>query len=431
MRFLAFLALCCLSVLAQAQTLPQAPTIAAKSWLLLDYSTGQALASYNPDDRVEPASLTKLMTAYVVLGALKEGRLKPDQALPVSERAWKTPGSRMFIEPRKPVTVDELLRGMIVQSGNDACIALAEAVAGSEEAFAQMMNREAQRLGLKATRFANATGLSDPQHYSTARDLGALAAALIRDYPEYDMKSRLWLDRLALMLKSGNTEGLNDTSFPTIDLDDPGRLLPEEQEIIDDLARQFATNRRLKRLLRFFFTEGQTYLIHNNFLNIHALVPSTADGEWATLCGWTGIAGEIRKAAGDLAERFGIESICITRGAEGAELGNRVRDEHGVTTREAATVGILGKRGGRPAGQPEALPPLRHREVGVPVLLEPGTHLVDDVVAGRGGPFGCVRHGNSIADRDEPIRTEPSGLHRAVASTARRDPRPSRERRPQ
>ena len=223
MRFLAFLALFCLSVLAQAQTLPQAPTIAAKSWLLLDYSTGQALASYNPDDRVEPASLTKLMTAYVVLGALKEGKLTPTQAVPVSERAWKTPGSRMFIEPKKPVTVDELLRGMIVQSGNDACIALAEAVAGSEEAFAQMMNREAQRLGLKATRFANATGLSDPQHYSTARDLGALAAALIRDYPEHyplyalreytynritqaNRNRLLWLDPAVDGVKTGHTE---------------------------------------------------------------------------------------------------------------------------------------------------------------------------------------------------------------------------------
>ena len=223
MRLLAFLALFCLSVLAQAQTLPQAPTIAAKSWLLLDYSTGQALASYNPDERVEPASLTKLMTAYVVLGALKEGKLTPTQAVPVSERAWKTPGSRMFIEPKKPVTVDELLRGMIVQSGNDACIALAEAVAGSEEAFAQMMNREAQRLGLKSTRFANATGLSDPQHYSTARDLGALAAALIRDYPghyplyalrEYtynritqaNRNRLLWLDPAVDGVKTGHTE---------------------------------------------------------------------------------------------------------------------------------------------------------------------------------------------------------------------------------
>ena len=110
----------------------------------------------------------------------------------------------------------------------------------------------------------------------------------IRDYPEYAMESRLWLDRLALMLKTGKTEGLNDTNFPTIDLDAPGRLLPEEQEIIDDLAHQFATNRRLKRLLKLFFTKGQTYLIHNNFLNIHALVPSTADGEFEEFLGRKG-----------------------------------------------------------------------------------------------------------------------------------------------
>ncbi len=223
MRFPAFLLSLCLAGLTHAQILPQAPTVAAKSWLLLDYSTGQALASYNPDERVEPASLTKLMTAYVVLAALKEGRLRSDQVVPVSERAWKTQGSRMFIEPKRPVTVDELLRGMIVQSGNDACIALAEAVAGSEEAFAESMNREAQRLGLKATRFANSTGLPDPQHYSTARDLGALAAALIRDYPEHyplyslreytynrisqaNRNRLLWSDPAVDGVKTGHTE---------------------------------------------------------------------------------------------------------------------------------------------------------------------------------------------------------------------------------
>ena len=223
MRLPVFLLVFFCAALSHAQILPQAPTVAAKSWLLLDYSTGQALASYNPDERVEPASLTKLMTAYVVLAALKEGKLKPDQQVPVSERAWKTQGSRMFIEPNRPVTVDELLRGMIVQSGNDACVALAEAVAGSEEAFAQLMNREAQRLGLKATRFANATGLSDPQHYSTARELGALAAALIRDYPEHyplyaqreytynritqaNRNRLLWLDPTVDGIKTGHTE---------------------------------------------------------------------------------------------------------------------------------------------------------------------------------------------------------------------------------
>lgn len=223
MRLSAFLLAFFFAAIVQAQILPQAPTVAAKSWLLLDYSTGQALASYNPDERVEPASLTKMMTAYVVLAAMKEGKLKPNQQVPVSERAWKTQGSRMFIEPNRPVTVDELLHGLIVQSGNDACVALAEAVAGSEEAFAQLMNREAQRLGLKATRFANATGLPDPQHYSTARDLGALAAALIRDYPEHyplyalreytynritqaNRNRLLWLDPAVDGVKTGHTE---------------------------------------------------------------------------------------------------------------------------------------------------------------------------------------------------------------------------------
>lgn len=207
----------------QAQILPQAPTIAARSWLLMDYSTGQLLASYNPDERVEPASLTKLMTVYVALGALKDGHLKPDQEVAVSEHAWKAPGSRMFIEPRKPVTVEELLHGIVVQSGNDASIALAEAVAGSEEAFAQMMNREAQRLGLKGSHFVNATGLPDPQHYTTARDLGVLAAALIRDFPEHyplyalreytynrisqaNRNRLLWLDPAVDGVKTGHTE---------------------------------------------------------------------------------------------------------------------------------------------------------------------------------------------------------------------------------
>ena len=125
------------------------------------------------------------MTAYVTFTALKQKRIRLDQSVRVSEQAWRAEGSRMFIEPRKAVTVAELIRGMIVQSGNDACIALAEAVAGSEDAFVALMNREAQRLGLKNTRYANATGLPHPQHYSTAEDIAALAAAVIRDFPEH------------------------------------------------------------------------------------------------------------------------------------------------------------------------------------------------------------------------------------------------------
>jgi len=170
---------------AQQLGLPPAPAIAARAYLLLDFNSEQALVSHNAQERVEPASLTKLMTAYVTFTALRQKRIRLDQAVTVSEFAWRAEGSRMFIEPRKPVTVDALIRGMIVQSGNDACIALAELIAGGEEAFARIMNSEAQRLGLKHTQFVNATGLSHPQHYSTAQDLAALASAIIRDFPEY------------------------------------------------------------------------------------------------------------------------------------------------------------------------------------------------------------------------------------------------------
>ena len=164
---------------------PPAPAISARSFLLLDVQSRQELAGQKSDERVEPASLTKLMTAYLTFAALKQKQIQSTQVVPVSERAWKIEGSRMFIEPGKPVTVDELMRGMIVQSGNDACIALAELIAGSEEAFAQMMNAEAARLGMKDSNFRNSTGLPDPKHYSTARDLALLAVAIIRDFPDY------------------------------------------------------------------------------------------------------------------------------------------------------------------------------------------------------------------------------------------------------
>jgi D-alanyl-D-alanine carboxypeptidase (penicillin-binding protein 5/6) len=173
-------ACCC----AQSAVTPP-PAIAARSYLLLDYYSKQTLASVKADERVEPASLTKLMTAYLTFSALKQKKIELTQTVPVSERAWKAEGSRMFIEPRKPVTVDELIHGMIIQSGNDACVALAELIAGSEEVFAQMMTKEAQRLGMKNTGFVNATGLPNPQHYSTAFDLALLASAIIRDFPEY------------------------------------------------------------------------------------------------------------------------------------------------------------------------------------------------------------------------------------------------------
>jgi len=206
-----------------APPIPSVPPIAARAYLLFDFNSAQLLASHNPHERVEPASLTKLMTAYLTFAALKQKTIQLEQTVPVSERAWRAEGSRMFIEPHKPVTVNELLHGMIVQSGNDACIALAETVAGSEDVFAQMMNREAQRLGMKNTSFVNSTGLLHPQHYSTAHDLALLAAAIVRDFPEYyplystkefrynnisqsNRNRLLWTDPTVDGMKTGYTE---------------------------------------------------------------------------------------------------------------------------------------------------------------------------------------------------------------------------------
>ncbi len=160
-----------------------APPIAARSFLLFDAASGQVLASQAAGERFEPASLTKLMTAYLVFDALKTNRLTLAQTVPVSQRAWKAEGSRMFIDPKQTPTVEQLIRGTIIQSGNDSSIALAEAIAGSEDLFAQLMNKKAQQLGMKNTHFMNATGLPDAQHYSTAEDLTLLADALIRDFP--------------------------------------------------------------------------------------------------------------------------------------------------------------------------------------------------------------------------------------------------------
>jgi D-alanyl-D-alanine carboxypeptidase (penicillin-binding protein 5/6) len=169
----------------QAQAAAGAPTVAAASWVLIDTLSGQTLGAGNADERRDPASLTKLMTAYVAFGAIRSKAITPSQMVQVSQRAWKEEGSRMFIEPRKAVSVDELLHGVIIQSGNDASVAIAELVAGTEDAFVEKMNAEAVRLRLASTHFTNATGLSNPQHYSTAADMARLAAALIRDYPEF------------------------------------------------------------------------------------------------------------------------------------------------------------------------------------------------------------------------------------------------------
>ncbi len=169
---------------AQAQ-MPQAPPVTAKAYLLLDITANQVLASKDPDTTVEPASLTKLMTAYLVFDALKSGKIDLKQSFPVSERAWKMPGSRMFIDPKMKVPVEDLIKGMIVQSGNDATMALAEGVGGSADRFVQMMNEQAKALGMKQTSYMNPEGLIASGHITSVRDLSILATRLMRDFPDY------------------------------------------------------------------------------------------------------------------------------------------------------------------------------------------------------------------------------------------------------
>ena len=178
----AFFALFSLSVLAQA---PQPPEIAARSFLVMDVTADQVLAGRDIDTPVEPASLTKLMTQYLVFDALRSKKIDLKQTLPVSKRAWKMPGSRMFIDPSMQVPVDDLIKGMIVQSGNDATVALAEGVGGTVERFVQLMNEQAKALGMKNTSYKNPEGLTEPGHTTTARDLSILSTRLLRDFPEY------------------------------------------------------------------------------------------------------------------------------------------------------------------------------------------------------------------------------------------------------
>jgi len=202
---------------------PAPPIIGAKSYLVLDATTGKELASLNPDAQLAPASLTKIMTTYVVFKALKQGQISLEDEVTISEKAWRMPGSRMFVEVGKRVAIKDLLLGMIVQSGNDASVALAEHIAGTEGVFAQMMNQYAQELGMHSSNFLNATGMPAEDHVTTARDLATLARAVIEEFPEYypwhsvkeftynDIKqnnrnSLLWRDPSVDGLKTGHTE---------------------------------------------------------------------------------------------------------------------------------------------------------------------------------------------------------------------------------
>ncbi len=280
---------------ALAQQLPVPPSLAAKSWLLLEMGSNQVLTTEKPDDRLEPASLTKLMTAYLTFAALHKKTLALEQPLPVSEKSWRTGGSKMFIRVDTQVPVEDLIKGMIVQSGNDACVTLAEGIAGSEENFAQMMNREAQRLGMKNSHFMNSTGLPDPQHYTTARDLSLLASALIRDFPEeykkyYSMKEYtynnitqpnrnrlLYIDPTVDGVKTGHTEAAGYCLISSA-LRDKRRLLSVVLGTVSDSARA---------------SESQK-LLNWGFISYDAVSLFTKDQPVATLRVWKGAQSEVK-----------------------------------------------------------------------------------------------------------------------------------------
>ncbi|PKO43797.1 MAG: peptidase [Betaproteobacteria bacterium HGW-Betaproteobacteria-4] len=280
---------------AMAQQLPVPPALAAKSWLLLEMASNQVLTSEKSDERLEPASLTKLMTAYLTFAALHNKTLALDQPLPVSEKAWRTGGSKMFIRVDTQVPVEDLIKGMIVQSGNDACVTLAEGIAGSEENFAQMMNREAQRLGMNASSFRNSTGLPDPEHYTTARDLSLLAAALIRDFPEeykkyYSMKEfrynnitqpnrnrLLYIDPSVDGVKTGHTEAAGYCLISSA-LRDKRRLLSVVLGTDSDSARA---------------SESQK-LLNWGYISYDAVTVQAKDQAVAMVRTWKGAQSEVK-----------------------------------------------------------------------------------------------------------------------------------------
>jgi len=253
-----------------AAPLPAPPQLSANSFLLIDNTSGEVLAEKNPDERIEPASLTKLMTAYLVASEIKQGTLNESDLAIISEYAQSMPGSRMFIEAGKNVSIGELLRGLIVQSGNDASVALAEHIAASEQGFVSMMNRMAATLGMDGTNFMNASGLPDPEHYTTARDLSVIARRMIRDFPEHyalysqksfkynniDQNNRnklLWRDDSVDGMKTGHTEAAGYCLVASAVRDDM-RLISIVLGTASDKTRLAETQRLLNYGFRFFQT---------------------------------------------------------------------------------------------------------------------------------------------------------------------------------
>jgi len=267
--FLVFLLLCCTAAGA-ATPVPKAPSVGAKGYLLEDFHSGQLIAEKNADQPLEPASITKLMTAYVAFSEIREGNLSLEEKVRISEKAWRTEGSRMFVEVNSQVSVADLLKGVIIQSGNDATVALAEHVAGTEEGFASLMNHHAKRLGLSGTHFVNSTGLPHKDHYTTARDIAVVARAMIEEFPEYyrwyserqftynnitqyNRNKLLWRDESVDGLKTGHTESAGYCLVTSAERDGM-RLISVVLGTASEEARADASQALLNYGFRFFET---------------------------------------------------------------------------------------------------------------------------------------------------------------------------------
>ena len=253
-----------------ARPIPDPPALDASSYFLIDFVSGRVLAEKNPDDQVEPASITKLMTAYLVDKAIADGDVTSDEMVTISEKAWRMKGSKMFVEVGKQVSVDELLKGLIIQSGNDASVALAEHIAGSESAFAGYMNHQAKLLGMSNTNYVNSTGWPDENHYSSARDIAILTRALIEEFPEsyrhykereytfnkirqFNRNRLLWRDESVDGVKTGHTEAAGYCLVASAERDEM-RLISVVLGTSSDKSRTQSSQSLLNYGFRYFET---------------------------------------------------------------------------------------------------------------------------------------------------------------------------------
>jgi D-alanyl-D-alanine carboxypeptidase (penicillin-binding protein 5/6) len=347
------------TLLIHAAPVPISPRIAASGHLLTDFHSGAVLAENNAKKRLEPASLTKIMTAYTVFKELEEGNIALNDKVLVSKKAWKTPGSRMFIEVGKQVSVDDLIHGMIIASGNDACVALAEHIAGSEEAFATLMNKHVLELGMENTHFRNSTGLPDPDHYTTPEDILKVTRAVIKEFPQfyplYSMKEYtfngitqknrnrlLWRDSSVDGVKTGHTDAAGYCLVTSAKRENM-RLLSVVMGTKSDEARA----RESQTLLNFGFRFFQTHRLYNAGQTLKTLRVWKGETDNLNL----GLEEDLhvtipRGSYSKLAARVRIKDSIMAPVTQGQVLGQIILEHNGKVLREVPLVALQTVREG-------------------------------------------------------------------------------------